>query len=407
MIEEDDSPTGENRDEEHILIVPIRTPGDQNLGDMVLTESQNIQAILSGSDDTGSSSSEDLTNKMIGDSTLSLFGVSDDPEETVQFLMNASGLEDEESLSYAAKCGAFWKSLGAETLIYMASYGGGLLANGLIIRFTGLNPLVGTLLFGSYAALSYENARILFTSLIKPPQDTVPEDKQTLFNALNQYAFLPISWIVSSAVSGGVLSLLGDESFGTQQAVGVPSALAIGPIGSGLAMLTRECMGGSIVVNPEGAFYAGPYEAFPTAYSPNPNPFDDNRSHRFGTLRNVFNRFLAVNLSTIALVAYGGTELATFCIGGREDFINATQGNNVTDVNEFLNDYCAGGSLTFLFRELGISLTYGIGVLVVEPILTGLFNTVYDFFYPRDEESSDDIEQFESFSSDDTSYDEV
>ncbi len=240
---------------------------------MVLTESQNIQAILSGSDDTGSSSSEDLTNKMIGDSTLSLFGVSDDPEETVQFLMNASGLEDEESLSYAAKCGAFWKSLGAETLIYMASYGGGLARQWFDHPLYRLNPLVGTLLFGSYAALSYENARILFTSLIKPPQDTVPEDKQTLFNALNQYAFLPISWIVSSAVSGGVLSLLGDESFGTQQAVGVPSALAIGPIGSGLSHANPRMHGRLDCGQPGRGILRGPLRGFSDRLQPEPQPF--------------------------------------------------------------------------------------------------------------------------------------
>ena len=98
--------------------------------------------------------------------------------------------------------------------------------------------------------------------------------------------------------------------------------------------------------------------------------------------------------------------LSTFCIGGQDEFLNATEYGNVTDINEALNDYCAGGQLTFMIRELGIAFTYGLGVLVVEPILGGLFNMVYDCFYPRQEESSTDEENpqieevFDSESSD-------
>lgn len=412
MNEEEDRSLSTGDGGGEILIIPIKVPGRGDPNEVVDNESTIIRSILSGEniDPNASSNSEDVESQL-SKSTLSFHSVSDSYEETLTSIGISSGVSSsDEALTCAVKCGAFWKSLGCETLIYMSSYGGGLLANGLIIRFAGLDPFVSTLFFGSYCALSYNNARILFTSLVKPPKDKVPQDKQAAFDIANKYAFLPVSWLLGSAVSGVALSLLGDLTFGTQQAVSVPSALVIGPIGVALKEATRECMGGTIEVSPEGSFYRGPVEAFKTAYSPEPNPFDSDRSYRFGTLRDVFNRFIAVNLSTIAMMAYGGTMLSTFCFGDREGFLNATQSGNVTDVNQLLNEHCAGGQLAFMFRELGIALTYGLGVLLVEPPLRALMNKVYDFFYPRHPTQASDereliIEEVSSSSDDDSDSD--
>ncbi len=398
---EEDSQTTESGTIEGVVIIPVKIPHQSSSEEMVADESSIIRSILSGEDvETTSSGYEEPIKDQLAQGTLSFYTVSSSYEETASHIKSSSGISDE-AITCAAKCGAFWTSLGVETLIYMSSYGGGLLANGLIIRFAGLNPLLGTLLFGSYSSISYHNARVLFTSLIKPPRDDLPEGKEETFRAISKYAFLPISWIVGSAISGTTLSLLGDASFGTQQAVGVPTSLMIGPVMGGLGAMTRECMGGSIDIDPDYTKFKDVPTAFRTVYSSEPNPLDDNRSRRYGMLRDVFLRFLSVNLGTITAFAYGGTQLATYCIGGRDEFLNATQFDNTTDVNDLLNEYCAGGQFTYAFRELGFSLCYGIGVLVVEPILTGLFNMVYDCFYPRqDKSSSDDEGRFEEGSFD-------
>ena len=178
----------------------------------------------------------------------------------------------------------------------------------------------------------------------------------------------------------------------------MPSALLIGPVTSGLQAMTRECLGGSIKIHPDSENVP---TSFRIAYGTEPDPSDDNRSHQFGTMRKVFNRFLAVNLSTLAIFAYGGTSLATYCIGGRDEFLNATANTNTTDVNDALNAFCAGGQFTYAFREIGLSVTYGLGVLVVEPMLNRLLNTVYDYFYPRsDGDRSNDEPLIEEVSDD-------
>lgn len=370
------------------LIIPITSPHLADMEQSLSDSASTVQSILSGQDSGSSSSSfEESVDSRLARSTLSFHSVSDDPSETVSAIEQATGVSDED-ITTAAKCGAFWKSLGAETLVYMASYGGGLLANGLIIRFAGLDPLLGTLTFGSYSGLSYHNARVLFTSLIKPAQDDLPEDKRETFQTVSKYAFLPASWIIGSAISGTALSLLGDDSFATQQAIGVPTSLMIGPVIGGLGALTRECMGGSIILEPDYEGYETVGEAFGTAYGSGPNPNDEGRSHRYGMARDVFLRFLSINLGTITSFALGATSLATYCIGGQEDFMNATANNSTADINELLNEHCAGGQFTFMFRELGFSVCYGLGVLVVEPLLGKVFNSIYDCFFQASEENS-------------------
>ena len=370
------------------LIIPITSPHRQNMEQSLSDSASTVRSILSGAD-TGSNRSTfaNPTESQLSGSTLSFHSVSDDPSETASTIEQATGVS-EEDVVLAAKCGAFWKSLGAETLVYMASYGGGLLANGLIIRFAGLDPLLGTLAFGSYSGLSYHNARVMFTSLLKPPQDDLPEDRTQTFQTVSKYAFLPASWVIASAISGTVLSLLGDDSFGTQQAVSVPSSLLIGPVIGGLGALTRECLGGSVIIDPDYEGYETLCDAFGTAYGSSPNPNDEGRSHRYGMLRDVFLRFLSINLGTIASFSLGATSLATYCIGGRDEFLNATATNSSADINDLLNEHCAGGQFTFGFRELGFSLCYGLGVLVVEPLLGKLFDGLYDCFFQDSDESS-------------------
>ena len=65
---------------------------------------------------------------------------------------------------------------------------------------------------------------------------------------------------------------------------------------------------------------------------------------------------------------------------------------------------CAGGQVYLCFPGARLfPLCYGVGMLVVEPILSGLFNMVYDCFYPRDsEESSDDSGRIEEVSGQDS-----
>ncbi len=399
MQEEDTSTSvSVGGDDPQIMIVPIRTLNDGGLEQAVSDDSEVIQNILSGRSVDTSSSSHDqysssygqYSDERLGDAVLSFHSVSGDPEETIS-VIESSGISDE-AITCAAKCGAFWHSLGAETAMYMVSYGTALLANGLIIRFTGANPFVSTLLSDNFAAVSYLNARVLFTSLIKPPQDDLPEDKETSNLLINKYAILPVSWVFGAICSGTALTILRDDSFATQQMVGLPTTLMIGPFVAGVGTLVRECQGGTVDLHPDYSKYKNPKKAFKTVYGLEPNPLDDNRSRRFGMLRDVFLRFLSGNIAPIAAFALNFPSLSTFCIGGQDQFLNATQGNTTMDVNEALNEYCFGGPLTYAFRELGFAVCYGVGVLVVEPALCKLFNMVYDCLYPRDDESSTDEE---------------
>lgn len=400
--QEDYNPT---LDEPSIVIIPMKIP--ENVSSESLSNSLDIVSSTQSSQDPNSrdsdTSGDDLSiEEQLSQSMVSFHTVSDNPSETVSYIEESTGISSDESLENAARCGAFWKSLGAETLIYMSSYGAGILANGLIIRFAGLDSFVGTVLFGTYSALSYNQARILFTSAMHPPRDTVPEDRRETFQILSKYAFLPLSWVVRGGTAGFILSLIGDASFGVQQAVSVPSSLLVGPVGTGMRAIARDCMGGEIDLDPDYEKFKDVCTGFETAYSEEPNPVDRGRTYRYGTVRDALVRGLVMNLGTIAYFAYQGNQIATFCIGGGDEFRNATMYNNSTDVNDLLNEHCWGGQFTYLFRELGLSFTYGLGVLVVEPLLVGLVNKVYDCFYPRNSESeSSDDDRFEEVNSSD------
>ncbi|MDA5192754.1 hypothetical protein [Govanella unica] len=322
-------------------------------------------------------------------STIHFYGVYNDPTETVDTIKDLSGIEIDESLTRAAYCGAFLRSLGAETIIYMSSYGGTMIATGLLIRFAGFDILATKLAMTGFAVASMPNARILFNSLIKPPADNLPDDKKALFDRLNKYAFMPLSWVIGGGAVGGVLTYLGDTNFGTQQVVGATAATFVGPLMLGLRSVTRTCLKGSIIIDPE---YPAVKDAFNRAYSDQPNPQDNHRSHRWGMARDTFNRGLILSGTALALILTNTIAIQTFCIDGKADLENILA-NNGTITNDDLNTYCTGGSATYLFREIGLSLANSVGMLIVEPVLNNALNKVYDYFYP----TMQDEEELETF----------
>lgn len=322
------------------------------------------------------------------DQQLSFHSVGDSVDETVLMLVEGAGIAPDESLTRAAQCGAFWKSVGVETLIYMCSYGGTLIANGIILHVTNLDTLTSTMLTGTAGILAYPHARIVFNSLMRPPLDTVPEDKQARFEALEKYGFLPASWFITSLMSGSTLAVLNDSSFGTQQIISAVTTVAAGPIIQMLRSSTRTCLKGSLVINP-------PYEdlstAFKTAYSTEPNPQDESRTYRWGLSRNTISHFLALSTGTLMLTFGGGYNIETYCIGGRDELKKILDSGNSTITNDDLSRYCFGGPTILIFRDLGISLAYGLCMVVIEPTLNLVFNKIYDYFYPRQQETSSDI----------------
>lgn len=414
-MEEDFKPDDESGDDRSIVIIPIRSSQNatnltpDNVDDVVSNETRIIRNIISGESSSGTSGSNPYSS-----SDITFVTPSDNPTETSSqisdYLSQSQEVTEEEqqAITCAAQCGAFFKSLGAETLIYFTSYGSGQLVNGLLIRFAGLHPLVGTLIFGSTAALSYHSCRVLFTSLIKPPKEKLPDDKKACYEIMKKYSFLPVSWILRAGAAGGILSWLGDSDFGTQQAIAVPSSLLVGPIQAGIARLTLSCFGGDVDVDPNYTNFDTPGRAFRTMTSTNPNPLDDDRPYRFGYARDILLRFVTMNTSTLAFYLAGGTQLVTYCWGNPEGYLNETSNPNVTNVNEALNGNCFGGQMVFGFRELAFSLAYGVGVLVIEPLLAKAINAIFGCFYQHEDESSDDSGQIEEVSSDDSdSYNEV
>lgn len=376
MVELDDF----DENETGIVIMPIKIPVDTNqLNNAILREPVD--------DDETIERGERLSIKsQIDRSTLSFYGVYKDPQETVDIIVELSGIEADESLTHAAQCGAFWKSLGAETIIYMSSFGGTMIANGLLIRFAGFNALASTLFFGNVAVTALPNARILFSSLIKPPKDNIPEDNKSCYQALDKYTFMPISWMIKAASAGGTLAILEDSSFATQQVVGALTSMVIGPVTLGLRGVARSCLKGSVTLDPG---YPDVKTAFKNAYSSDPNPNDNDRSYRWGSARDIFNRGLIISGTTLALILNNGLAIQTYCIGGRSE-LERILANNGTITNNDINQYCFGGSMTYMFRELGYTFAYSAGMMVLEPILNAAFNKLYDFFYPRREETGDD-----------------
>ena len=321
---------------------------------------------------------------------IRIFSTGDTSQETMSGITSSSSLESSEALERVAACAAFWKSVGADTLIYVCSLGASLVANGLIIRFAGLNPLTSTLIFGGTGALGYSNTQILFNSLIKPPKDHVPKDRRKSYALISKYALLPFSFVIKSGVTGTILSTIGDTDIGTQQAVSSATSPLIGPITTAVRMGIRTCYQGSYVLADDTPDVG---EAFTRAYSTEPNEFDSERPYRFGTTRDMFAKLFGVTASTLMLTYSGGFNIETYC--APTDSFNSSMPFNSTNMSQ----ECFGGNMTFMFRELGISVGYAIGFLVVEPLFSAVTNRLYDYFYPATEsEDGSNVEELDDSS---------
>lgn len=376
IIPNDDSPV--------IIVMPFQNPINPiSFNDTFLS--------MSGSGEKSSSSEHSSlvmdTEGNLGYGTMvaqnaniEFHGVDLDPEVTLANIREQTGIEPNDSLTRAVQCGAFWKSVGADAIIYMSSIGVNLVANGLVIRFLGFDPFVSTLLFGSTAGMSYVNTQIIFTSLIRPPIDNIPEDKKTRYDIINKYAFLPISLIFKSVVAGTTLSMLGDTSIGTQQSVSAVTGPTVGPIMTLARTGVRKCFGGSVVIDPP---QLSPGGALKRAYSGDPNPIDENRSYRWGTVRNMLGRAFGLAAGTIALTYSHGFQIQSYCgPSGQQELQNIINGGGTIN-GSVVNQYCFAGNMTFGLRELGIATGYSLGLLVIDPLANMMMNKVYDFFYPK------------------------
>lgn len=354
-----------------ILVLPFQSPTDPNA----------IEKAVRNEPDAGV-----LSTVVPTGATFAFHTIGDDTGETVSRIGQETEATANASLTRAAQCGAFWKSLGVEALIYTCSYGGLTLASGLVIRFTRANPLLMLLLAGGTGVVANDNFRILVTSLLKPPGEDIPEAKRAQYLDINKYALLPLSLIASGTISGTTLSIIGDTNLGTQQIVSAISTQAAGPMMCLLGTGLRKCYGGSIVLDPGHEDVSASFRKF---YSLRPNPDDEERPYLFGTARNLFTRIFAVS-ATVASCWYSGAFLLESYCGpdGREALNNITNTTgNFTGAD--LREHCIGGSATFLFRDWGISLAYGIGLMVVQPAMNFVCNRIFDYFYNPDTSSDD------------------
>lgn len=316
------------------------------------------------------------------------------PEEIAIRIAEEAGVEADESLTAAVRCAAVWRALGADTLVYVSSYGATMVANGLVIRFLQPNIILSSFLFNLAAVLGYPNAIVLFKSLLHPPEDEVPERVRNCFAIASRYGLLPVSWAIRAAISGTTLTLLRDTRFSTQQTVSAITSAFVGPIMYGIRSGLRRCLRGSVRMTPRGD---GPARAFAKVYGTRPNPLDGNRPHRWTMARDMFIRVIAMSTSTVAVALTNGFNIQTYCIGGRDDLQQIVdRGETITF--EDLEQHCVGGPFTFLFRELGIAFIYGIAMMIFEPVLNLALNRLFDRFYgtPEDGHSSLEIEEIDS-----------
>ncbi|MDA5192752.1 hypothetical protein [Govanella unica] len=371
------SPREDSKNDPLFLIVPFQSPTDPDAIE---------KAALNDPDDLV------LSTAVHDNATFALHPVSDIPSDTLSQIQDATEAEPNEALSAAAQCGALWKSIGIETAIYTCSYGATTLASGLIIRYTQASPLLILLLAGGSGVIANDNMRILFTSLLKPPGEDIPESKREQHANISKYALLPLSLLASGTVSGSTLSVLGDTNLGTQQIVLSIATQFTGPVMGALGVGLRQCYRGSVILKPE---HDGVATSFKKFYSCQPNPFDEKRPYVFGTIRNMLTRVFAVTATVSSAWYSGGYLLENYCgPEGRDQLYNLTNttGNySGADVR----DNCVGGNATFLFRDWGLSLAYGLGLIVVQPAMNFVCNKVFDYFYASDDASDEDDVQIE------------
>lgn len=314
--------------------------------------------------------------------------LSENSEEVARRIANNAGVDHDESLTEAVRCAAIWRSLGADTLIYISSYGATMFANGLIIRFFGVNIIISSFLANLVAVIGFQNASIFFKSLLHPPQDVVSDEQKACFETATKYGLLPVSWTIRAALSGTALALLRDTTFATQQAVSAITSAFVGPIMYGMRSSIRSCLKGTIKLTPKDD---GVKAAFALDYGKKPNPLDEDRPYLWGTARNTFIRIIAMSSSTIVMALTNGFNIQSYCLGGQEELKNITN-TNQTLTFEDIEKNCVGGPFTFLFRDLGIAFIYGIAMLIFEPLLNGALNKIFDYFYGAPEDTSSNVE---------------
>lgn len=309
----------------------------------------------------------------------------EEAEEVAIRIAAETGVEPDDSLTTAVRCAATWRALGADTLIYVSTYGATMVANGLIIRFLQPNIILSSFLFNLAAVLGYPNAIVLFKSLLHPPEDEVPERVRKCFAVAARYGLLPVSWAIRASISGTTLALLRDTRFSTQQTVSAITSALVGPIMYGIRSGLRRCMRGSIKIKPRGE---SPGQAFARTYSTRPNPADGGRPHRWTITRDMLIRVIAMTTSTVTVALTNGFSIQTYCIGGREELQAIADGGETISFED-LEEHCVGGPFTFLFRELGIAFIYGMAMMIFEPILNLGLNRIFDHFYGDPGESDD------------------
>lgn len=376
MQEETNSQNIHSGNDAGFIIIPVTQP--------TTISDEDYKSSSHSREETGPDSLEDKLSK----GEMTVFNVASSSEETAQTIMKETGVTDHKAVRRVADCAAFWKSLGVETLIYLSSFGGTLTANGLIIRFTGLNPLLSSLVLGNVGVALSFNMNLIITNLLKPAKEDIPKEQKKRHDLLQKYAFLPISWLIGAGMSGATLTILRDPSFGTQQIVNAASALFVGPIMHGLKTGTRKCLGGSLDTDPD---YPGVKKALETIYGADPNPDDKNRPYVWNTVVSTLQRAITISTGTLVLFYNNGFNVETYCIGGRDQLLNMTSSGNYTLTGSDVEQNCWGGGTTYVFRELGVSATYAVGMMVVEPVMRWALDKVFDYFRaPAANESGDE-----------------
>jgi hypothetical protein len=187
------------------------------------------------------------------------------------------------------------------------------------------------------------------------------------------------------------LALLRDTTFASQQTMSAITSALVGPIMYGMRTSIRTCLKGTIKLTPKGD---GVKAAFALAYGNEPNPLDEDRPYLWGTARNTFIRIIAMSSSTIVMALTNGFSIQSYCLGGQEEMKNLTTSNQSITFED-IEKNCLGGPFTFLFRDLGIAFTYGIAMLIFEPLLNGALNKIFDYFYGTPEDTSSSVEVVE------------
>ena len=390
MEENQFTESGTASDDEFVhLVIPFSLP----------TNSTGLESALLDSDDEVSLEEIIPLDLSSSDSPMIFQAVHDDPSVTLEEFSSNTGLDPDGPLTCAAECGAFWKRLGVEAVIYTCSFGGIGFVTGLLMKFAKADPLFGTLFAGGTAVLANENAKIVFQSLLNPPGEQIPEENRDNFDMVKKYAFYPLAVLFSSGVSGTGLWMIGDPDLGTRLALGGFTAQLGGPV-TGLAhSAVRNFYGGTVIVNPERP---GVKEAMARYYSTEPNEGDQGRPFLAGNIRNATTRVVAVSAAALTAWYSGLYFIETYCgEGGAQRLDNITNGaGNYT--GEDIANNCFFGGATFLVREASVGMVKVISLLVVQPAANWAFNKVFDFFYGPDEGNDDGEPIIEEVSSDDS-----